>query len=158
MLKRQLLYRLSYASNQAQLTIIYIVGAYDFNLTASDNQYCYTQRMYPGTLSPSNRTMADTQGLGQRLLARRLASRKPHRRLTITFLAIKMNDSILEGFPSGQRGQTVNLLAQPSKVRILPPPPPRQLLAMPGSRRRWVTRPREPAVRGGGGKAGVVQW
>ena len=28
-----------------------------------------------------------------------------------------------EGFPSGQRGQTVNLLAQPSEVRILPPPP-----------------------------------
>lgn len=30
---------------------------------------------------------------------------------------------VLEGFPSGQRGQTVNLLAQPSEVRILPPPP-----------------------------------
>ena len=30
---------------------------------------------------------------------------------------------ILEGFPSGQRDQTVNLTAQPSKVRILPPPP-----------------------------------
>ena len=30
---------------------------------------------------------------------------------------------ISEGFPSGQRGQTVNLLAQPSEVRILPPPP-----------------------------------
>ena len=30
-----------------------------------------------------------------------------------------------EGFPSGQRGQTVNLLAQPSEVQILPPPPPR---------------------------------
>jgi hypothetical protein len=29
----------------------------------------------------------------------------------------------MEGFPSGQRGQTVNLLAQPSEVRILPPPP-----------------------------------
>jgi hypothetical protein len=29
----------------------------------------------------------------------------------------------LEGFPSGQRGQTVNLLAQPSEVRILLPPP-----------------------------------
>ena len=29
----------------------------------------------------------------------------------------------LEGFPSGQRGQTVNLLAPPSEVRILPPPP-----------------------------------
>ncbi len=29
----------------------------------------------------------------------------------------------MEGFPSGQRGQTVNLLAQPSKVRILLPPP-----------------------------------
>ena len=28
-----------------------------------------------------------------------------------------------EGYPSGQRGQTVNLLAMPSKVRILPPPP-----------------------------------
>ena len=29
----------------------------------------------------------------------------------------------MEGFPSGQRGQTVNLLAKPSEVRILPPPP-----------------------------------
>ena len=29
----------------------------------------------------------------------------------------------LEGFPSGQRGQTVNLLATPSEVQILPPPP-----------------------------------
>ena len=28
-----------------------------------------------------------------------------------------------ERFPSGQRGQTVNLLAQPSEVRILPSPP-----------------------------------
>ncbi len=27
-------------------------------------------------------------------------------------------------FPSGQRGQTVNLLAKPSKVRILLSPPP----------------------------------
>ena len=30
---------------------------------------------------------------------------------------------IQEGFPSGQRDQTVNLTALPSKVRILPPPP-----------------------------------
>ena len=30
---------------------------------------------------------------------------------------------IMEGFPSGQRGQTVNLLAQPSVVRIHPSPP-----------------------------------
>jgi hypothetical protein len=29
----------------------------------------------------------------------------------------------LAGFPSGQRGRTVNPLAQPSKVRILLPPP-----------------------------------
>lgn len=29
----------------------------------------------------------------------------------------------LEGFPSGQRGQTVNLLAPPSVVRIHHPPP-----------------------------------
>src|SRR5450755_329488 len=28
-----------------------------------------------------------------------------------------------EGYPSGQREQTVNLPALPSKVRILPPPP-----------------------------------
>lgn len=28
-----------------------------------------------------------------------------------------------EGFPSGQRDQTVNLTSQTSKVRILPPPP-----------------------------------
>jgi hypothetical protein len=28
-----------------------------------------------------------------------------------------------EGFPSGQREQTVNLSATPSEVRILPPPP-----------------------------------
>jgi hypothetical protein len=30
---------------------------------------------------------------------------------------------VWEGFPSGQRDQTVNLTAQPSEVRILPPPP-----------------------------------
>ena len=30
---------------------------------------------------------------------------------------------LTEGFPSGQRDQTVNLTAQPSKVRILLPPP-----------------------------------
>ncbi|CAI2313190.1 conserved hypothetical protein [Vibrio parahaemolyticus] len=29
----------------------------------------------------------------------------------------------LEGFPSGQREQTVNLPAPPSMVRIRPPPP-----------------------------------
>ncbi len=29
----------------------------------------------------------------------------------------------LEGFPSGQRGQTVNLLSVTSVVRIHPPPP-----------------------------------
>ena len=30
--------------------------------------------------------------------------------------------SKMEGYSSGQRGQTVNLLALPSQVRILPPP------------------------------------
>ena len=29
----------------------------------------------------------------------------------------------MEGYPSGQRDQTVNLTALPSEVRILPPPP-----------------------------------
>ena len=30
---------------------------------------------------------------------------------------------MLEGFPSGQREQTVNLPAKPTEVRTLPPPP-----------------------------------
>jgi hypothetical protein len=34
----------------------------------------------------------------------------------------------MEGFPSGQREQTVNLSAQPSEVRILPPPPSSSVL------------------------------
>lgn len=34
----------------------------------------------------------------------------------------------MDGFPSGQRGQTVNLLALPSMVRIHPPPPRRRKL------------------------------
>ncbi len=34
-----------------------------------------------------------------------------------------MAAAIEEGFPSGQRDQTVNLTAPPSKVRILLPPP-----------------------------------
>ena len=42
-----------------------------------------------------------------------------------------------EGFPSGQRDQTVNLTALPSKVRILPPPPTRMMcLAWAGDRQR----------------------
>src|SRR4051812_46197335 len=48
-----------------------------------------------------------------------------------------------EGFPSGQRDQTVNLTALPSKVRILPPPPVSR-----GIRKRSV--PSE--------LAGVAQW
>ena len=39
--------------------------------------------------------------------------------------------AFVEGYRSGQTGQTVNLLAMPSQVRILPPPP--QL-------RAWATR------------------
>ena len=38
-------------------------------------------------------------------------------------LAPRMSSLILAGFPSGQRDQTVNLTAMPSKVRILLPPP-----------------------------------
>ena len=37
--------------------------------------------------------------------------------------SVENNRDFAEGFPSGQRDQTVNLTAQPSKVRILPPPP-----------------------------------
>ena len=39
------------------------------------------------------------------------------------FLAPPTSSLVLAGFPSGQRDQTVNLTAMPSKVRILLPPP-----------------------------------
>ena len=39
------------------------------------------------------------------------------------FSAQKFWCDVPEGYSSGQRGQTVNLLAMPSEVRILPPPP-----------------------------------
>ena len=67
-----------------------------------------------------------------------------------------------EGFPSGQRDQTVNLTAQPSEVRILPPPPVR--VGSSSLRHRsiittrvcgiWTTICQEPALD----FAGVVQW
>ena len=40
-------------------------------------------------------------------------------------LALRTSSLVLAGFPSGQRDQTVNLTAMPSKVRILLPPPSR---------------------------------
>ena len=43
--------------------------------------------------------------------------------LTQKSFQLKYAPTIPEGFPSGQRGQTVNLLAQPSVVRIHHPPP-----------------------------------
>ena len=43
--------------------------------------------------------------------------------LTLARRGVRMPGSRLEGFPSGQRDQTVNLTAPPSEVRILPPPP-----------------------------------
>ncbi len=74
--------------------------------------------------------------------------------------------SFLEGFPSGQRGQTVNLLAQPSEVRILPPPPYLKILApaVVGGRMRTdkeVRRRRDSAgerrARRGGPEGGTPQ-
>ena len=38
-------------------------------------------------------------------------------------LSLRTSSLVLAGFPSGQRDQTVNLTAMPSKVRILLPPP-----------------------------------
>ena len=40
-----------------------------------------------------------------------------------TIFVFILSPTAVEGFPSGQRDQTVNLTAQPSKVRILLPPP-----------------------------------
>ena len=45
-------------------------------------------------------------------------------------LAPRMSSLILAGFPSGQRDQTVNLTAMPSKVRILLPPPLRDYVVV----------------------------
>jgi hypothetical protein len=45
------------------------------------------------------------------------------RRLVATPLVKNKQKNPVEGFPSGQRDQIVNLTAPPSKVRILLPPP-----------------------------------
>ena len=72
----------------------------------------------------------------------------------------------LEGFPSGQRDQTVNLTALPSKVRILPPPPMNlALLEFVCGRFDWLAL-WQSLVRAValvelllvGGTAGVAQW
>src|SRR5512143_1356856 len=51
-----------------------------------------------------------------------------------------------EGFPSGQREQTVNLPALPSKVRILPPPPLQRLSV------RTTANGRDAGAEWGGGR------
>ena len=51
-----------------------------------------------------------------------------------------------EGYSSGQRGQTVNLLAMPSEVRILPPPP---FCPQSGTDKRLFEPVRHFAVQGG---------
>jgi hypothetical protein len=64
-----------------------------------------------------------------------------------------------ERFPSGQRGQTVNLLAMPSEVRILPSPPDLLLRDEVGWRMRTFPRRRrgmrfgDPDKVGGGGES-----
>ena len=50
--------------------------------------------------------------------------------LTALLLGVKIASSELEGYPSGQRDQTVNLTALPPKVRILLPPPQAPLLVL----------------------------
>ena len=45
-------------------------------------------------------------------------------------LAPRTSSLVLAGFPSGQRDQTVNLTAMPSKVRILLPPPLRAVVVL----------------------------
>ncbi|CAD5379174.1 hypothetical protein OF001_U480002 [Pseudomonas sp. OF001] len=48
--------------------------------------------------------------------------KRDENRLTLAGQTLRMPHP-LEGFPSGQRDQTVNLTSSTSKVRILPPPP-----------------------------------
>ena len=67
----------------------------------------------------------------------------------------------LEGFPSGQRDQTVNLTVLPSKVRILPPPPIVSGFGFNvcvGSWFGWRCGNRCLAVALKGKPAGVAQW
>jgi hypothetical protein len=59
---------------------------------------------------------------------------------------------VSEGFPSGQRDQTVNLTAQPSEVRILPPPPARDVPRRRRSARRLGIR----RLRNAGARVGAV--
>ena len=58
-------------------------------------------------------------------------------------LAPRTSSLVLAGFPSGQRDQTVNLTAMPSKVRILLPPPLRGAVVVLGKRAIMVTVKRE---------------
>ncbi len=68
----------------------------------------------------------------------------------------------LEGFPSGQRDQTVNLTALPSKVRILPPPPKYTLMQLGGIKTLLLCEQGKSLVQLIGfelcEKAGVAQW
>ena len=60
----------------------------------------------------------------KKYISKNLYSKSLYRKLLKKVLAFPhkflYNDTrFMDGFPSGQRGQTVNLLATPSKVRIL---------------------------------------
>ena len=48
-----------------------------------------------------------------------LGEHLPYKQRVIGSSPIGPTQKSMDGFPSGQRGQTVNLLATPSKVRIL---------------------------------------
>jgi hypothetical protein len=58
-------------------------------------------------------------------------------------LAPRTSSLVLAGFPSGQRDQTVNLTAMPSKVRILLPPPLRAVVVVLDKRAIMVAVRRE---------------
>ena len=58
-------------------------------------------------------------------------------------LAPRTSSLVLAGFPSGQRDQTVNLTAMPSKVRILLPPPLRGAVVVLDKRAIMVAVKRE---------------
>ena len=64
-------------------------------------------------------------------------------------LAPRTSSLVLAGFPSGQRDQTVNLTAMPSKVRILLPPPIRGVVVFNKSAIMIAQDLK---------KAGMVQW
>ena len=107
------------------------IGAHGFNGQTGRKQDGEGERMY---LESTEKGLPD----GERPLCNQQVGGSSPSTSSSPFLGAQVNTGV---FPSGQRGQTVNLLAMPTVVRIHPPPPEKQVKTptMPG--KLGVTRP-----------------